>query len=57
MKYQPQKPLGQGSYGIVCSAVDKTKRRKVALKKVPKAFDDVVDAKRYVCVCVCGCVC
>jgi hypothetical protein len=37
--------------------VDKTKRRKVALKKVPKAFDDVVDAKRYVCVCVCGCVC
>jgi len=45
-KYQPLKPLGRGAYGVVCSATDKTNGRKVAIKKIPKAFDDLVDAKR-----------
>ena len=45
-KYQPLKPLGRGAYGVVCSATDKVTGRKVAIKKIPKAFDDLVDAKR-----------
>jgi serine/threonine protein kinase len=45
-RYSPLKPLGRGAYGVVCSATDKLTGRKVAIKKVPKAFDDLVDAKR-----------
>lgn len=45
--YQPLKPLGRGAYGVVCSAVDHSKEdKKVAIKKIPKAFDDLVDGKR-----------
>jgi len=47
VKYHPLKPLGKGAYGVVCSALDKTNGdKKVAIKKVPKAFEDLVDAKR-----------
>jgi len=45
-KYAPLKPLGRGAYGVVCSAMDKVANRKVAIKKIPKAFDDLIDAKR-----------
>jgi len=45
-KYQPLKPLGRGAYGVVCSAIDRTNDRKVAIKKIPKAFEDMTDAKR-----------
>ena len=45
-KYAPLKPLGRGAYGVVCSAMDKVSNRKVAIKKIPKAFDDLIDAKR-----------
>jgi serine/threonine protein kinase len=45
-KYQPKKPIGRGAYGIVCSAIDKTTGRQVAIKKIPNAFDDLIDAKR-----------
>ena len=33
---------------MVCSAYDHTARQKVAIKKVPKAFEDLIDAKRIV---------
>jgi serine/threonine protein kinase len=45
-KYAPLKPLGRGAYGVVCSAIDKVTNKKVAIKKIPKAFEDLVDAKR-----------
>lgn len=47
-RYTPLKLLGEGAYGKVCSAVDNIdpKRRKVALKKIPDTFADLVDAKR-----------
>jgi mitogen-activated protein kinase 1/3 len=45
-KYSPLKPLGRGAYGVVCSALDKQSNRKVAIKKIPKAFEDLIDAKR-----------
>jgi mitogen-activated protein kinase 1/3 len=45
-KYEYKKPIGHGAYGVVVSAVDKETGKKVAIKKVPKAFEDLIDAKR-----------
>jgi len=45
-KYNPRKILGEGAYGVVCSAVDEETGKKVAIKKIGNAFDDLVDAKR-----------
>jgi len=45
-KYHPRTTLGAGAYGVVISAVDKTNGRKVAIKKITRAFQDLVDAKR-----------
>lgn len=47
-RYEYIKVIGQGAYGVVCSANDKLKNRKVAIKKVPNAFADLIDAKRIV---------
>jgi mitogen-activated protein kinase 1/3 len=47
-KYQPLRPIGHGAYGVVCSALDKAKNTKVAIKKIPTAFEDPVDAKRII---------
>ena len=38
--------MGGGAYGIVCSALDTKTGEKVAIKKIPNAFDDLIDAKR-----------
>jgi len=45
-RYQPINPVGKGAYGLVCSAQDLLTSKKVAIKKVPRAFDDIVDGKR-----------
>lgn len=46
-QYEFIKQIGQGAYGVVISAQDKsTKDTKVAIKKVGNAFEDLVDAKR-----------
>lgn len=45
-RYQFIKQIGHGAYGVVVSALDKTTGRKVAIKKVSKAFEDLIDAKR-----------
>jgi len=47
-KYELIKQVGLGAYGVVCSCVDKKANVKVAIKKVPNAFEDLVDAKRIV---------
>jgi mitogen-activated protein kinase 1/3 len=47
-KYELMKQIGLGAYGVVCSCLDKKKNLKVAVKKVPNAFEDLVDAKRIV---------
>jgi len=45
--YSPLKPLGRGAYGVVCSAVDKSRgSQKVAIKKIQGAFEDLIDGKR-----------
>jgi len=38
--------IGIGAYGVVVSATDKKSNTKVAIKKIPKAVEDLVDAKR-----------
>jgi len=44
--YKLIKPIGQGAYGVVISALDTNTRKKVAIKKVTRAFEDTIDAKR-----------
>eukprot|EP00906_Rhabdomonas_costata_P027366 RCo038875 len=46
MKYNLVKAVGYGAYGLVCSAVNTATGEKVAIKKIPKVFDDLVDGKR-----------
>ena len=45
-KYEPIQVLGAGSYGKVIEALDKTTKKKVAIKKVNELFSDIVDSKR-----------
>lgn len=45
-RYSFIKRIGFGAYGVVCSAQDSETQTKVAIKKIPKAFQDLVDAKR-----------
>jgi mitogen-activated protein kinase 1/3 len=47
-RYQFIRQIGYGAYGVVCSALDKKTNKKVAIKKVPNAFQDLIDAKRIV---------
>mmetsp|Transcript_8038 Transcript_8038/g.16230 ORF Transcript_8038/g.16230 Transcript_8038/m.16230 type:complete len:384 (+) Transcript_8038:80-1231(+) len=47
--YTYLRSIGSGAYGVVISAQDTSKKedgRKVAIKKIPKAFQDEIDAKR-----------
>ena len=45
-KYSLIRTIGHGAYGVVVSAQDTLSGRKVAIKKISRAFEDVVDAKR-----------
>merc|ERR1712032_127193 len=45
-RYEIIKEIGIGSYGSVVQALDKTTNEKVAIKKVDKVFDDLIDGKR-----------
>eukprot|EP00760_Papus_ankaliazontas_P027421 PhM_4_TR3330/c0_g1_i1/m.84184/K20535/MPK1_2; mitogen-activated protein kinase 1/2 len=44
-KYNVTRALGYGAYGLVCAATLEG-GEKVAIKKIPKVFDDLVDGKR-----------
>lgn len=45
-KYELIKLIGHGAYGVVCSCKDTKEDKLVAIKKVPNAFEDLIDAKR-----------
>lgn len=45
-RYEIQKRLGKGAYGIVWRAVDRRKNHVVALKKIFDAFQNATDAQR-----------
>jgi len=47
-KYEYIRCIGRGAYGVVCSALNKETGDKVAIKKVPNAYEDLIDAKRIV---------
>ncbi|KAH8070051.1 MAP kinase [Aureococcus anophagefferens] len=46
VRYTNLRPIGGGSYGVVCSADDTATGRRVAIKKIANVFSDLVDAKR-----------
>lgn len=45
-RFELIKQIGLGAYGVVVSCLDKKSNTKVAIKKVPNAFEDLIDAKR-----------
>uniref|UniRef100_A0A146LVE3 mitogen-activated protein kinase n=1 Tax=Lygus hesperus TaxID=30085 RepID=A0A146LVE3_LYGHE len=45
-RYNQLQPVGSGSYGQVCSALDSKYDVRVAIKKLPRPFHSVVHAKR-----------
>lgn len=45
-KYALQQVIGEGSYGVVCSAIDQTTGEQVAVKRVMKLFDSTPEATR-----------
>lgn len=40
------KCIGVGAYGVVCSSKNSKDNSLVAIKKIPNAFEDLIDAKR-----------
>ncbi|RLN83329.1 hypothetical protein BBJ28_00009186 [Nothophytophthora sp. Chile5] len=47
-RYQLIRAIGHGAYGVVIAASDQLTGNSVAIKNVPRTFDDLVDAKRIV---------
>lgn len=47
-KYKYIQLKGVGAYGVVISCQDLESNTKVAIKKIPNAFEDLIDAKRIV---------
>uniref|UniRef100_A0A8C5H316 Stress-activated protein kinase JNK n=1 Tax=Gouania willdenowi TaxID=441366 RepID=A0A8C5H316_GOUWI len=45
-RYQNLRPIGSGAQGIVCSAIDQTLERNVAIKKLSRPFQNQTHAKR-----------
>jgi len=45
-RYSDFRPIGNGAYGVVISALDTQSNTRVAIKKIPRAFEDLVDGKR-----------
>lgn len=45
-RYSMIRTIGSGAYGVVISAKDSKCDRNIAIKMVPKAFSDEIDAKR-----------
>lgn len=45
-RYDDIKPVGAGSYGLVCSAQDRKRQMKVAIKKLARPFQSSIHAKR-----------
>ena len=45
-RYEVFNPVGYGAYGVVCAGRDHVTGKRVAIKKIPKVFMDLVDGKR-----------
>lgn len=44
-KYSDLKVIGKGSYGVVCSALDSTSGKRIAIKKITPMAKHIMDAK------------
>ncbi|XP_055388512.1 uncharacterized protein LOC129617161 [Condylostylus longicornis] len=45
-RYEVRHLIGAGSYGHVCEAYDRQERKVVAIKKIQRVFEDLIDCKR-----------
>lgn len=45
-RYSLVKPIGQGAYGVLCSAFDATTKRTVALKKLRRVLEMKEEAQK-----------
>eukprot|EP01069_Polyplicarium_translucidae_P010080 Polyplicarium_translucidae@DN3359_c0_g2_i3.p1 len=45
-RYENRQLIGTGSYGHVCEAWDRTDKKVVAIKRIHRVFEDLVDCKR-----------
>ncbi|KAM3412826.1 hypothetical protein ACQJBY_004160 [Aegilops geniculata] len=45
-RYKIEEIIGKGSYGVVCSAIDRQTGDRVAIKKVSNIFEHITDAAR-----------
>lgn len=45
-RYTADRLVGHGAYGVVCSAVDTVTGSTVAIKKIGRVFEDLIDGKR-----------
>lgn len=45
-RYEVRHLIGTGSYGHVCEAYDHVEKRVVAIKKIHRVFEDLIDCKR-----------
>ncbi|KAI5020348.1 hypothetical protein ZWY2020_045236 [Hordeum vulgare] len=45
-RYKIEEIIGKGSYGVVCSAIDRQTGDKVAIKKISNIFEHITDAAR-----------
>lgn len=45
-RYEPDRPIGYGAFGVVWSVTDPRNHKKVALKKMPNVFQNLASCKR-----------
>lgn len=45
-RYTIQQVIGEGSYGVVCSATDRASNQKVAVKRIMRVFEEAPEATR-----------
>merc|ERR1719446_35824 len=45
-RYEVRKLIGTGSYGNVCEAFDRDRNKLVAIKRIPRVFEDLIDCER-----------
>uniref|UniRef100_A0A7E4V9Y4 Mitogen-activated protein kinase n=1 Tax=Panagrellus redivivus TaxID=6233 RepID=A0A7E4V9Y4_PANRE len=45
-RYEPDRPIGYGAFGVVWSVTDPRNHKRVALKKMPNVFQNIASTKR-----------
>lgn len=45
-RYSVTAVVGHGAYGVVCAAVDSLQEKEVAIKRIGRVFDDLIDGRR-----------